>query len=76
MSRQILVIRNSSLEEIDDFFMRAVFRPVAGNVEGGETGCVFAELVAPEIAVRLVLRNPEFVHRGQEVEFTEGGEEG
>lgn len=32
--------------------------------------------MAPEIAVGLVLSDPEFVHVGQQVEFAEGREEG
>jgi len=56
--------------------VRPVFRPVTRDVEGGETSCMFAELVTPEIAIGLVLCDPEFVHEGEEVEFAEGGEEG
>lgn len=37
---------------------------------------MFAEFVAPEVAVGLGLRDPVFVHVGKEVEFAEGREEG
>jgi hypothetical protein len=56
--------------------MILVLRSIARQIEGREASSVFRELMAPEIAIRLVLPDPEFVHISQQIELSEGGEEG
>ena len=56
--------------------MLAVLRAVALDIKGAVTRCVLAELVAPEVAVRLGLGYPILVHVGEQVILAEGLEEG
>jgi hypothetical protein len=56
--RNALVVRNRGFEEVDYFFVFGVLWAVAGRVEGREAGGVFAEFVAPETGVVLVLGDP------------------
>lgn len=56
--------------------MIRVCRTIAWEIEGGKAGSVFTEFVPPEVAVGLILRDPVFVHIGEEIELAEGGEEG
>lgn len=60
--RKPLVVLDCSLEEIDYFFVFAILRTIAGNVEGGETSGVFAEFVAPETGIILEPCDPVVVH--------------
>ena len=76
VGRQVGVILHRGREEIDNVAVVDVRRPVARQVEGREAGAVLAELVAPEVAVGLSLRDPVFVHVGEEVELAERREEG
>jgi hypothetical protein len=39
------VVEDDGVEEVDDFFVLNVLGAVAGEVEGGEAGCVFGEFV-------------------------------
>jgi len=73
---KLFVVGDYSLEKVDYFRVVLVHRSIAGQVEGAEACCMFGEFMTPEITVRLVLRNPVFVHVGEEIEFAEGGEEG
>ncbi len=54
-SRKLVVVRESRFEEVYHFRVVLVLGAVAGEVETGETCCVFAEFVTPEIAVGLAL---------------------
>jgi hypothetical protein len=56
--------------------MVLVHRPIAGDVERRIARSVFAELVAPEVAVGRALADPVFVHVCEEVELAEGSKEG
>jgi hypothetical protein len=42
---QAAVVHDDRFEEVEDFFVFGVFGAVAGDVEGGEAGGVFGELV-------------------------------
>jgi hypothetical protein len=53
----------------------AVHRAVAWHIKGGETGGVFAELVAPETRVVLLEGDPVRVHVREEIVPTERLEE-
>ena len=55
---QILEEGDRSLEKVNDLLVLAVRGAVALDVEGGETRGVLAELVAPEVLVRLALGDP------------------
>jgi hypothetical protein len=53
-----------------------VHRPITGDIECTITRPMFTELMPPEIAVGLGLRDPVFVHVCEQVELAEGREEG
>lgn len=55
---QAAVVHDGRLEEVDDVLVLDVLGPVAWQVEGGVAGCVFAELVAPEVGVGRALVDP------------------
>jgi hypothetical protein len=71
-----LVVGYGGGEEIDYVRMVLVHRPIAGDIERRIAGSVFAEFVAPEVAVRRALADPVFVHVRKEVELAEGRKEG
>jgi hypothetical protein len=48
------VVEDYRVEEVDDFFVLDVLGAVAGEVEGGEAGCVFGEFVLLVQVVRLL----------------------
>lgn len=58
VGRKVLVVGYSCFEEVNNFGMVLVHGPVAGDVEGGIAGSVFAELMAPKIAVGRALGYP------------------
>ena len=61
-SREPLVVLDSRLEKVNNIFVLAVLRTVAGNVEGRKAGCVLGEFVAPETWIVLLPCDPVSVH--------------
>lgn len=48
---ELLVVSDCCLKEIDDLLVLLILWAIAGNVEGGVAGGVFAELMAPEVGI-------------------------
>lgn len=74
--RQAAVVEDGSLEELDDLLVLNVLWSIARNVKGREAGSVLGELVSPEVVVWTALVDPELVHVGKQIVFTEWGQEG
>lgn len=72
----LLVELDGGFEEINDFFVLAIFGPVAGDVEGRIASRMLGEFVRPEVVVGTSLRDPVFVHVGQKIKFAKGFEKG
>jgi hypothetical protein len=53
---------DDGLHEVDDVLVLLVAGAVARDVERGRAGRVLRELVLPEVAVRLALRDPVLLH--------------
>jgi hypothetical protein len=58
VGRQVLVVHDSCLEEVDNLLMLTILWPIARDIERGEAGGVFRKFMAPEIAVLATLGDP------------------
>lgn len=73
--RKALVVSNGCFEKVDDFFVFAILRTVARDVEGRIAGRVLREFMSPETSIILVLCDPVVVHVLKQIVFAERLEE-
>jgi len=74
--RKALVVLDRRLKKVHDVLMFTVLWAIARRVERRETCSMFAELMAPEPRIILVLRNPVCVHILQQILLAKWLQEG